>query len=241
MSSLRVVGYVRCSSQEQGENGMSLDAQRGRIRAWSEAADANLLSIVEDLGVSGSRRLAERPGGAEIAALLDQRQPRADAVAVVRLDRLGRDAAETLELLKRFASGSVGLVSIIDRLDLTRPQGRAMAGVSAVFAQLERELIAQRTAEALDELRNQGRVYGPVPFGYDGVDGLLVESPAEQVVLDFMEAMRRGGMSYARIAACLNADRIPSKQGGRWHAMSVRSVLETNARLSGAEFRKAVA
>ncbi len=116
-----------------------------------------------------------------------------------------------------------------------------MAGVSAVFAQLERELIAQRTAEALDELRNQGRVYGPVPFGYDAVDGLLVESPGEQVVLDFMQAMRRGGMSYARIAACLNADGIPSKQGGRWHAMSVRSVLETNTRLSGAEFRKAVA
>jgi DNA invertase Pin-like site-specific DNA recombinase len=74
-----------------------------------------------------------------------------------------------------------------------------MAGVSAVFAQLERELIAQRTAEALDELRNHGRVYGPVPFGYDAVDGLLVASPGEQVVLDFMQAMRRGGASYVRI------------------------------------------
>ncbi len=52
-----------------------------------------------------------------------------------------------------------------------------MAGVSAVFAELERELIAQRTAEALAELRYQGRVYGPIPFGYDGVDGQLVESP----------------------------------------------------------------
>ena len=116
-----------------------------------------------------------------------------------------------------------------------------MAGVSAVFAELERELIGQRTAEALDELRNQGRVYGPVPFGYDAVDGLLVESPAEQVVLDFMQAMRRGGMSYARIAACLNADRIPSKQGGRWHAMSVRSVLQTNERLQGAELQGTLA
>ena len=212
---------------------MSLDAQRGRIRAWCEAADADLLTVIEDLGVSGSRRLEERPGGAKIAALLDQRQPAADAVAVVRLDRLGRDAAETLELLKRFASGRVGLVSIIDRLDLTSPQGRAMAGVSAVFAELERELIAQRTAEALAELRNQGRVYGPIPFGYDGVDGQLVESPAEQVVLDFMQAMRRGGMSYARIAAWLNAERIPSKQGGRWHAMSVRSVLLTPGATKG--------
>ena len=81
---------------------MSLEAQRGRIWTWCEAADANLLTVVEDLGISGSRRLADRPGGSEIAALLNQREPRVDAVAVVRLDRLGRDAAETLELLKRF-------------------------------------------------------------------------------------------------------------------------------------------
>jgi DNA invertase Pin-like site-specific DNA recombinase len=220
---------------------MSLDAQRGRIRAWCGAASADLVTVVEDLGVSGSRRLQDRPGGFEIAALLNQRQPTADAVAVVRLDRLGRDAAETLELLKRFATGRVGLISIIDRLDLTSPQGRAMAGVSAVFAQLERELIAQRTAEALAELRSQRRVYGPIPFGYDGVDGQLVENPGEQLVLDFMRSIRDRGISYARIATRLNDEAIPSKQGGRWHAMSVRSVLETTRRLEGAELREAVA
>jgi len=60
-------------------------------------------------------------------------------------------------------------------------------------------------------------------------------------VLDWMQAMRREGLSYARIAASLNAERIPSKQGGRWHAMSVRSVLMTNERLSGAELPGALA
>jgi DNA invertase Pin-like site-specific DNA recombinase len=223
------------------ENGMSLDAQRGRIEAWCRAADATLLDVVVDAGVSGSRRLEDRPGGIQVAQLFRQRQPEVDAVAVVRLDRLGRDAAETLELLKRFASGKVGLISIVDRLDLTSPQGRAMAGVSAVFAQLERELIAQRTAEALGELRNQRRVYGPIPFGYDGVDGELIENAAEQVVLDFMQAMRRVGMSFARIAHQLNAEGHLSKTGGRWHAMSVRSVLKTSERLQGAELQEAVA
>ena len=222
---------------------MSLDAQRGRVEAWCRAADATLLDVVVDAGVSGSRRLEDRPGGIQVAQLFGQRQPQADAVAVVRLDRLGRDAAETLtKLLKRFATGRVGLISIIDRLDLTSPQGRAMAGVSAVFAQLKHaELIAQRTAEALAELRTQGRVYGPIPFGYDGVDGQLVESPGEQVVLDFMQAMRRGGMSYARIANWLNGEGHPSKQGRRWHAMSVRSVLQTNERFEEAELQGTLA
>src|SRR5215218_4241429 len=161
VSSLRVLGYVRCSSQEQATEGMSLETQASRIRAWCELHDAELAELVEDGGVSGGRALADRPGGAVLASLLKDRNPWIEAIVVVRLDRLGRDAAETLALLKLFRKGKVGLVSILDRLDLTSPQGRAMAGVSAVFAQLERELIAQRTAEALTELRNQGRVYGP--------------------------------------------------------------------------------
>jgi site-specific DNA recombinase len=241
VSSLNVIGYVRCSSQEQAESGMSLDAQRGRIEAWCRASDATLLDVIEDAGISGSKRLGDRPGGSQVAQLFGQRQPKADAVAVVRLDRLGRDAAETLALLKRFARGKVGLISIVDRLDLTSPQGRAMAGVSAVFAQLERELIAQRTAEALTELRKQRRVYGPIPFGFDGVAGELVENAAEQVVLDFIHALRRAGMSFARIAHQLNSEGHRSKQGGRWYAMSVRSVLRTNQRLEAAELQEAVA
>ncbi len=56
-----------------------------------------------------------------------------------------------------------------------------------------------------------------------------------------MQAMRRGGMSYVRIANWLNGEGLPSKQGGRWHAMSVRSVLMTQERLKEAELQGALA
>ena len=79
------------------------------------------------------------------------------AVVVLRLDRLGRNAAESLALLRRFRASPVGLVSVAEHLDLATPHGRAMAGVQAVFNELERDLIAQRTTEALRELRTQGR------------------------------------------------------------------------------------
>ena len=84
--------------------------------------------------VSGTRLLADRPAGARIAALLDARKPEADAVVVLRLDRLGRDAAESLTLLKRLRKGRIGLVGLADRIDLSTPNGRAMAAMSAVFA-----------------------------------------------------------------------------------------------------------
>lgn len=227
----RVVGYARCSTHEQGDLGLSLEGQRGRIEAWCTAADFHLVEIIQDKGVSGSRALSQRSGGSRVSELLGQRHPEVGAVVVVRLDRLGRDAAETLQLLKQFTRGKVGLISITDRLDLTTPQGRAMAGVAAVFSELERGLIGQRTADALDRLRTQGRAYGPTPFGYNCVDGLLVKNEAEQTALALIADLRDVGHSYAVIAARLNGAGIPSKRGGPWASMSVRSVLRTRERL----------
>jgi DNA invertase Pin-like site-specific DNA recombinase len=229
-SPLCVIGYVRCSTTEQATDGMSLEAQRARIVAWCAATGAELSEIIEDAGVSGSKALAERPGGARVAALLEARRPKVDAVVVLRLDRLGRDAAETLALLRRFRTGAVGLVSISDRIDLGTPQGRAMAQMGAVFAELERALVGQRTAEALAELRSQGRVYGPTPFGWKVQERRLVPNAAEQAVIERMAELRRDGLGYASVAERLNDAGLRPKRAPAWSAMAVRSVLRTTSR-----------
>ena len=224
---LTVIGYTRVSSSEQARDGLSLDAQRSRIGSWAEATGSELLAVVVDAGVSGSKPLVLRPGGQRIAALLEQREPEADAVIITSLDRLGRDAAETLSYVQRFARGKLGLVSIIDRLDLSSPHGRAMAGVAAVFGQLEREMIASRTSEALAALRAQGRVYGPLPYGFDRDGDLLVENFEEARVASQMMDMRGTGLSFRAIASWLNSEAIPAKRGGIWNAPKVRSVIRT--------------
>ena len=109
-----------------------------------------------------------------------------------------------------------------------------MAGVSAVFSELERALIGQRTAEALAELRAQGRSYGPIPFGYRNEGGQLVACPREQSTLRHIKRQRSRGESYACIAEGLNRAGVPSKRGGAWHGMSVRSVLRTSEMLAHA-------
>lgn len=230
----RVVAYLRCSTTEQANDGMSLAAQEARIRAWADAVGATVVDVIADAGVSGTRPLADREGGARVAALLDARKPGADAVAVLRLDRLGRDAAETLTLFKRFRTGRVGLVSVVDRLDLATPQGRAMAGVSAIFAALERDLIAARTADALGELRRQGRVWNHAPFGWAAdADGYLIPVEAEQDTLTRIRALRADGVSYARVAATLTAEGRATKRGGRWAAATVHSVLNAQPDVVG--------
>jgi site-specific DNA recombinase len=224
---VKVLGYVRCSTAEQAIDGIGLDAQRGRITAWCEATGAELVEVIEDAGVSGTRPLIERPGGTRVASLLVARTPDVDSVVVARLDRLGRDAAETLSYLRQFAKGSLGLVSVADRIDLGTPQGRAMAQMSAVFAELERALIAQRTADALGELRSRGQVYGAVPFGFSRQGDQLVLDDTEQRVLSRIRRLRGRGVSYDRIAQSLNGSGVRAKRGGRWSSMSVRSVLLT--------------
>lgn len=230
LSELTVIGYVRVSSQEQAADGVSLSAQRAKIQAWAAATEASLLDIIEDGAVSGTKHLSEREGGARIARLLEQRRPEADAVIITRLDRLGRNAAETLGHLRCFASGRVGLVSISDRLDLTTPSGRAMASMSAVFAELERDLIGARTAEALARLQSQGRVYGAIPFGYfrEG-DRLVPDTDQQRVIKEILE-LRASRCSFREIAAWLNNEQIPAARGGRWSPMSVRSVCRTHVR-----------
>ena len=225
------MGYTRVSTQEQATEGMSLEAQESRIRAWAEATGAEVIDIVRDEGVSGTKLLAERPAGQRIAGLIEARKPGVDAVVVVRMDRLGRDTAEQLALLKRFRAGKVGLVAIAQHIDLATPHGRAMAQIGAVFAELERSLIAERTTEALTELRQQGRAWNHAPFGWDAVDGRLMVNPPEQAALACIRELRAAGESYHRIAAILDAEGRPTKRGGPWQAASVRSVLLTAVQL----------
>jgi site-specific DNA recombinase len=230
--SMKALGYVRCSTDEQALEGVGLEAQRARIASWCDLSGAHVVDVIEDAGISGAVPLADRPNGFRIAALLRSRAPEVDVVVVARLDRLGRDASETLVYLKKFASGKVGLVSIADRLDLPSPQGRAMAQMSAVFGELERNLIAQRTSDALTLLRATGRVYGSIPYAFKEDGGRLVPDQAEQAVLARISVLRDEGTSYAAIADRLNREGVLAKRGGIWHAMSVRSVLRTSARIA---------
>ena len=224
---MRILSYARCSSIEQSTEGWSIEAQQAWIRSWATASDATIVEVVADVGVSGSKPLSQRAGGATIARLLEAKKPGIDAVVVVRLDRLGRDAAESLSLFKKFQTGSVGLVALAEQIDLATPHGRALAGVSAIFSELERSLIGQRTKETLAQLRHERRPWNHPPFGWRVKEGLLVPESAEQDALGEIRRMRAGGMSYRAIAAALANGGVATKRGGRWEAATVRSVLRS--------------
>jgi putative DNA-invertase from lambdoid prophage Rac len=83
-----------------------------------------------------------------------------DVVLVWRLDRWGRSVTDLLATLQELEHLGVGFVSLTEALDLTTPAGRAMAGLLAVFAEFEREILRERVRAGLEHARQNGQQLG---------------------------------------------------------------------------------
>jgi DNA invertase Pin-like site-specific DNA recombinase len=146
------LGYVRVSSEEQADRGLSLDAQRQRVQAYCEMRGLRLATVFEDPGVSGGKPLASRPEGNRLLAEARRARP---VVVVARLDRMFRSVADAAQTIADFDRQGIELVSIAEGFDMTNPYGRAMAQMASVFAELERAMIRERTRAAMKVKRDR--------------------------------------------------------------------------------------
>lgn len=136
------IGYARVSTRDQ-----NLDLQRDALLA------AGCDRIYEDT-ISGTR--AKRPG---LAKALDQLRD-GDTLVVWKLDRLGRSVKDLLDFAGGLKDQGIGFVSLTDSIDTTTASGRFFFNVMASLAQMERELMIERTQAGLEAAREQGRIGG---------------------------------------------------------------------------------
>lgn len=114
------IGYVRCSTEDQSREGVTLDAQRERIAAYGVATGRAIAEIVADEGISA--KSLSRPA---LQRMLSQcRDGRASAVVVLKLDQLTRSVRDLAELLETFERHDVALVSVTESLDTSTAAGR---------------------------------------------------------------------------------------------------------------------
>ena len=104
-----------------------------------------------------------------------------------------------------FEANNIGFVSVNEPFDTTSAFGKASLGMIGIFAQLERDLIAERTRDALKYKKEKGDYLGTVPLGYDIVGGELQEREDELAIVKYAKKLRRGGYSLGRIADTFNA------------------------------------
>ena len=220
----KAVGYVRVSTSGQATDGVSLEVQTERIRAWCVAHDYELMDVHIDAGLSG-KRAENRPGlQAAVCAACRLR----GVLVVYSLSRLARSTRDAIDIAERLHKSGADLVSLTESIDTTSAAGKMIFRMLAVLAEFERDLVSERTAAALAHKRANGQRTGTVPFGYrladDGVSLLPVES--EQGVIVEIVAMRVRRKSYRVIAEELTRRGVPTKMGGaRWTHQTVASIV----------------
>jgi site-specific DNA recombinase len=218
-------GYVRVSTEEQAVEGVSLDAQVERVRAYAAAQGLELTTVYRDEGVSAGIPLATRPEGARLVEAL--RDGMHAHVVAVKLDRCFRNAGDCMHTVDSWTKAGVS-VHFADlggqAVDSASPMGKFFLGILASCAELELNTIRDRTRAALHHKRARGDRLGTTPLGF------RTPAPGERPVPDQreLETVRRllelcaREWPYTRVAQQLTAEGRRTKRGGPWHSATVR-------------------
>lgn len=145
--------YARVSTHDQ----QTLPLQIRTMREYAAKRGWSIVAQIKEIGSGASHRELRE------TLIAAARRREIDVVLVWRLDRWGRSVADLISTLQELQHLGVGFVSLTEALDLTTPAGRAMAGLLAVFAEFERDILRERVRAGLAHARQQGRQLGRPP------------------------------------------------------------------------------
>lgn len=213
--------YIRVSGVRQALEGVSLEAQERFCRQRAELLELEVVGLFSD-ALTG-KDAEHRPGLDELKAaakaLTGIRGAEDPVVIVYAISRLTRRQRDFCNLIDAKGAG-LNLVSVTEPIDMSTPMGRAMAGMLAVFAQLEGDMISSRTKDALShvkiELAAQGKRLGN-PHSSE-----TLPAATKALILELDGA----GASSRAIAAKLNDLGLRASRGGRWTYDNVLSALK---------------
>lgn len=227
----RAIAYLRVSTDKQADKGVSLDAQRAKVDAYASLYELEVVEVIVDAGASA--KTLDRPGLTRALDML--RKGDADALLVVKLDRLTRSVRDLGELVaKFFASGKCALLSVSEQVDTRTASGRMVLNIMATISQWERECIGERTAAAMQHKAALGEyIGGDPPFGWRvDADGLRLEPVThEQVAIAEARRLREAGLSLRAVARELDASGHRSRVGRPFSSVQIRRMVRVSPAL----------
>jgi DNA invertase Pin-like site-specific DNA recombinase len=209
-----VFGYVRVSTDQQERSGLGIEAQIEAITHYVERA-GHTVEFIEDTGSGKFVNAGLR------SALTRLHNHEAGALVVAKMDRIARSVAHAADVLNLAHQQGWNLVVLDIALDLGTPQGRAMAQMMSVFAELERAMISDRTREALAQRKRRGEPVGrPRLVAGDVVDRIVQERTGQH-------------HSFGAIAKQLTSEGVLSPAGRPvWQASTVRRIFNSQKNLA---------
>jgi DNA invertase Pin-like site-specific DNA recombinase len=215
------VAYYRVSTKQQQRSGLGIEAQRATVTRFAEAEGLTIIAeFVEAETGKGTDALDRRP---QLAAALAAARTAKCSVVVSKLDRLSRDVAFVAGLMAQRVPFIVA--------ELGRDADPFMLHLYAALAEKERRLIAERTKAALAVRKASGaRLGNPTNLMDAGDRGRsAAQAAADEHTRDLLPVLRainaEGAQSIGAITSALNARKIPSARGSRWHVSSVMNLL----------------
>jgi DNA invertase Pin-like site-specific DNA recombinase len=227
---MKLVAYLRVSTDRQAEHGLGLEVQEAAIRKWAKANGHRIVSWHRDEGVSGSNGLETRDALPEVLAALQSRT--AAGVVVYRLDRLARDLVLQEQLLGEirrigadvYTTSAAEAGYLAD--DPDDPSRKLIRQILGAVNEYERAMIKLRLRSGrARKSHNGGYAYGPPPLGYRAEGRQLVADIDEQQVIDRIRTLRAEGRSLREIAETLTEERFKPKRATVWHPGSLRLIV----------------
>ena len=214
------VAYLRVSTSEQSESGLGLKHQRDSIKRFAKQQGLRIRKYYTDAGISGAKCINQRPA---LSEMLSDLKPNT-VVIVQKIDRLSRDTFLNLWIEKECGKVSCQILSASGEGNGDSATDKLLRGIISNFAQFEREMISQRTKDAMSKLT---RKVGRPPFGftYDTV-GRLVKNKEEHQHLERMIELRKEfGNKWTTICNTMNAENRPTQKGKDWYPTSVMNCV----------------
>lgn len=217
----KFVAYYRVSTDRQGQSGLGLQAQRDLVTTFLNGGRWSLVGEFTEIESGTRKRLRERP---MLQAALDLARKQKATLVVAKLDRLARD----VEFISTLLNGKVPFVCA----DMPEAD-RTFLQMMAVFAEYEAQRISERTTQALQALKRQGKKLGSPNPEIGSAEGVKVikaqaDAYAEKVGPLVRDIIRKSGASTLRdIAAALSARGVETPRGNtEWHPSQVSNLLK---------------
>jgi DNA invertase Pin-like site-specific DNA recombinase len=228
------IGYTRVSTPGQSDEGLSLEDQAFRIRAWAAAHGYELHARPQDVaaglvqegtycdaGFSASRADNRKALQAAVDLACASHAP----LVVYDLSRFARSLPDAVALLGRLTKAKAQLVSLVEGIDTTTATGELMYGVLSAVNQFVARCTRDRTRAIVQHKQSRGEyIGGQAPYGSRAKDGAIVPDEDEQRVIGMVRFMRREGTTAAGIARRLNAMHVPCR-GSAWHPKTVSRLI----------------
>ncbi len=221
---MKVLGYVRVSSEMQKRKGNSIDLQNKKINEYCLLNDFDLIDVYEDDGISGMS-INKRDG---YKGMLDyMKKNSVDGIVVWSLSRLGRRMKDVVEFMDYLKVNDIKFCSIKENLSNDDKIGSLIMNILSSINEFEVEVIRERIRDVKRNKKENGEVYGRMMYGFDNVNGKMVENKDEKRVISRIKNFRSRKWSWRKISNRLNDEKIKSKEDKIWYDGSVYNMMRS--------------